>query len=166
MARTTTPAVGETAPDFELPGPDGPVKLSSYRGSKTVVLYFYPADNTVGCTVEACSFRDSYEDFKDAGAEVVGVSADSQASHKGFADKHRLPFLLLSDPGGEVHARYGVNKLLGVLADRVTLVIDRAGVVRYVFQSRLRFKAHVTSALEIVRSLEPGPRAGAPTAAG
>jgi peroxiredoxin Q/BCP len=142
-------AVGDTAPDFELPSAAGPVKLSDYKG-KWVVLYFYPADNTHGCTAEACSFRDSYEDFTDAGAEVIGVSGDSVDSHEKFAAKHSLPFTLLSDKGGELRKTYGVSKSLGVLPGRVTYVIDPDGVIRDVFNFQLKYKEHHTRALGVI----------------
>src|SRR5919201_2404391 len=90
--------VGDLAPDFSLPDKSGAaVRLSELLGKKAIVLYFYPKDNTPGCTTEACAFRDSYETFKDAGAEVIGISSDSTESHEQFATKHRLPFILLSD---------------------------------------------------------------------
>jgi thioredoxin-dependent peroxiredoxin len=144
-------AVGDTAPDFELPGPDGPVKLTDFKG-KWVVLYFYPADNTHGCTAEACSFRDSYEDFTEAGAEVIGVSSDSVESHEKFAAKHHLPFMLLSDQSGDLRKTYGVPKSLGLLPGRVTYVIGPDGVVRDVFNSQLKYKEHHTRALAVIQS--------------
>jgi peroxiredoxin Q/BCP len=158
------PRVGETAPDFSLPGPGGaPVRLADLTARRAVVLYFYPKDETLGCTVEACAFRDAYQDLAAAGAEVVGVSRDDADSHASFAAAHRLPFTLLSDVSGEVHARYGVGKTLG-LGDRVTFVIDRAGVVRHTFTSKLRFRAHVSGALAVVRQLAPpaGPAPAPP----
>jgi len=157
------PRIGDRAPSFSLPGPDGaPVTLEELRARGTVVLYFYPRDSTAGCTVEACSFRDAHADFVAAGALVVGVSRDDQASHQRFASEHRLPFLLLSDPTGETHARYGVRRMMGgLLSDRITFVIDRGGVVRGVFNSLLRFSAHARSALEVVRALAAGDPAGA-----
>jgi thioredoxin-dependent peroxiredoxin len=140
---------GQPAPDFELPDADGKrVKLSSFRGKKAVVLYFYPKDDTPGCTAEACSFRDSYEDFQEAGAEVIGVSSDSAASHGKFAKRHKLPFTLLSDAKGEVRKLYGVPTTLGLLPGRVTFVIDREGVVRHEFNSQLLATRHVSEALE------------------
>src|SRR5579872_4220369 len=102
--------VGDLAPDFTLPSATGEsVSLESFIGKKNIVLYFYPKDNTGGCTAEACSFRDSYEVFKDAGAEVIGVSSDSADSHERFAAKHRLPFILLSDKDKAVRKLYGVS---------------------------------------------------------
>ena len=146
---------GDRAPDFELPANKGrTVKLADFRGKKTVVLYFYPKDETPGCTVEACSFRDEYEDFTAAGAEVIGVSDDSVASHDKFAEHHRLPFVLATDAGGALREKMGVKKTLGMLKGRVTFVIDKEGVIRDRFDSQLRFKGHVHNALELVKQLE------------
>ena len=146
--------VGDTAPDFALPAQTGEtVRLHDLVGQKAIVLYFYPKDNTSGCTAEACAFRDSYEVFKEAGAEVVGVSADSVGSHQGFAARHGLPFILLSDSGGTVRKLYGVERTMGVLPGRVTYVIDRDGVVRHIFSSQLNATKHVQEALVTLRSL-------------
>ena len=148
------PQVGEKAPDFTLPSNrDKSVKLSSFKGKQNVVLYFYPKDDTPGCTAEACSFRDAYAVFTDAGAEVVGISSDDVAAHKAFAAKFRLPFRLLADQGGRVRADYGVKKTLGLIDGRVTFIIDRGGVVRHVFSSQVRPRKHVDEALQIVRKL-------------
>jgi peroxiredoxin Q/BCP len=147
--------VGDHAPDFSLPASSGKtVSLADFRGKKTVVLYFYPKDETPGCTAEACDFRDNHDSFLKAGAEVLGVSADSVASHDKFAEHHKLPFTLLSDGGGAARKAYDVKATLGILPGRVTFVIDRDGVIQYVFDSKLRFGAHVTNALDIVRKLE------------
>ena len=121
-----SPAVGERAPEFTLPGPGGrAVSLAELLRGGTVVLYFYPKDQTPGCTMEACAFRDDIDAFSAAGAQVVGISRDDEASHARFAAKHKLPFLLLSDTTGETHARYGVTKKLGFIPDRMTFVIDQ-----------------------------------------
>ena len=120
--------VGDTAPDFTKTTQNGDtISLSQYRGDKTVVLYFYPKDETPGCTAEACTFRDSFEDFVEAGAIVIGVSQDSDQSHKSFAEHHRLPFLLVSDRDKALQKAYGVPKTMGLLPGRVTYVIDRDG---------------------------------------
>ena len=144
--------VGDAAPDFDLPDASGGrVRLADFKGKRGVVLYFYPKDDTPGCTKEACSFRDSYEEFRDAGAEVIGVSSDSEASHRSFAEKYRLPFVLVADAGGELRKRYGVPSTLGLLPGRVTYVIDREGTVRHVFNSQLQAAKHVDEALAVLR---------------
>jgi thioredoxin-dependent peroxiredoxin len=151
-----TLVVGDKAPLFSLPAANGaPFSLAEAIGRRTVVLFFYPKDDTPGCTVEACTFRDNYEAFVQAGAEVVGVSSDSGASHEKFASKHRLPMTLLTDTDGKVRALYGVKSTLGLLPGRATFVIDRAGTIAHVFVSQLRVKSHVEQALEVVRKLEP-----------
>jgi peroxiredoxin Q/BCP len=119
-----------------------------------VVLYFYPKDNTSGCTAEACAFRDSHETFTDAGAEVIGVSSDSTDKHASFAGQHNLPFTLLSDKGGKVRKSYGVPTVLGVIPGRVTYVIDRTGTVRLVFSSMTNIDQHVKDALDVVKQLQ------------
>src|SRR6266700_7373297 len=116
--------VGDAAPDFTLPTQAGmPVSLKDFTGKTAIVLYFYPKDNTSGCTKEACSFRDSYEVFKDAGAEVIGISADSEETHQQFAKRNRLQFVLLSDKDGAVRKRYDVPATFGLIPGRVTYVI-------------------------------------------
>jgi peroxiredoxin Q/BCP len=146
--------VGDKAPDFTLPSQAGEqVRLSDRLGERIVVLYFYPKDETVGCTKEACAFRDSYEVFAEAGAEVIGVSSDSVDKHAAFAGHHELPFTLLSDQGGQVRKRYAVPATLGLLPGRVTYVIDRAGTVRHVFSSQTNIGRHVNDALDVVKKL-------------
>lgn len=150
----TPPRVGDPAPDFTLPRSDGtPFRLSDAVRRGVVVLYFYPKDETMGCTAEACAFRDQYEVFTEAGAEVVGVSADSSTSHQAFAAHHRLPFVLLTDADGSVRKLYGVGKALGILDGRMTYVIDTHGIVRQVFSSRLNPTRHVAEALQTVKGL-------------
>jgi peroxiredoxin Q/BCP len=149
--------VGDVAPDFELPDQSGaPVRLRDLVGQRPIVLYFYPKDKTPGCTIEARAFRDSYGGFTDAGAEVLGVSSDSVASHRHFAASERLPFRLLSDRAGVVRELYGVERTLGVLPGRVTYVIDRTGVVRHVYSSQLQVTRHSREALDALRAL-PAP---------
>ena len=143
--------VGELAPDFTLLNQSGtPVSLGDFLGKQYIVLYFYPRDDTSVCTQEACAFRDSYEVFKDAGAEVMGVSSDSVESHRQFAKEHQLPFILLSDLGGVIRKRYGVPTAFG-LPGRVTYIIDRQGVVRCIFFSQFTSKRHVDEALEALQ---------------
>lgn len=145
-------AVGDKAPDFKLRDQNGnTVSLADYRGKKAVVLYFYPKDETPGCTKEACSFRDSYEDFVKAGAEVIGVSGDSVGKHQAFAEHHRLPFTLLADEGNALRKAYGVPSTLWILPGRVTYVIDRQGVIQHVFDSQLQATRHIDEALVVVR---------------
>lgn len=147
--------VGDLAPDFTLPALSGAqVSLKDFLGKKDVVLYFYPKDNTPGCTAEACAFRDSYEVFKEAGAEVIGVSSDSADSHEQFAKQNKLPFILLSDQGGAVRKLFGVPSTLGLVPGRVTYVIDQQGVVRYIFNSLLAPQKHVTEALKILQTFK------------
>lgn len=150
----TRVAVGDRAPDFALPNASGEiVKLSDFAGKRNVVLYFYPKDETRGCTAEACSFRDNYEVFKEAGAEVIGVSSDSEASHASFASHHRLPFILLSDRGSAARKAYGVQATMGIIPGRVTYVIDKQGIVRHVFVSMANIGGHINGALEALRAL-------------
>lgn len=147
-------AAGDRAPNFSLPSQRGEqVELERLLGQRPMVIYFYPKDDTPICTKEACFFRDHYEDFKDAGAEVIGISSDSSESHRQFAAKYRLPFTLLSDEGGKVREMYGVPSTLGIFPGRVTFIIDRQGVVRHVFSSQFRAKAHVDEALRVLKSL-------------
>ncbi|HXP58507.1 MAG TPA: peroxiredoxin [Streptosporangiaceae bacterium] len=146
---------GDQAPDFTLPTQSGETfRLQDRMGERVIVLYFYPKDNTSGCTAEACAFRDSYEVFTEAGADVIGVSSDSVDKHAGFASKHSLPFTLVSDKGGKVRKAYGVPGVLGVIPGRVTYVIDRAGVVRHVFSSMTNIDGHVNDALRVVQELQ------------
>lgn len=148
------PTIGALAPDFTLPGAGGrPVSLAELLRGGAVVLYFYPKDQTPGCTMEACGFRDEIDSFTEAGAQVVGISRDDEASHARFVAKHKLPFMLLSDTTGETHARYGVTKKLGLIPDRTTFVIDRDGIVRHVFSSMIRMRAHIDESLAIVKRL-------------
>jgi thioredoxin-dependent peroxiredoxin len=155
MFGQSTLAVGERAPDFSLQSQQrAVVKLADFLGKKTIVLFFYPKDGTPGCTAESCSFRDSHDAFSEAGAEVIGVSSDSADSHEQFAQKHGLPMTLLSDPGGQIAARYGIKPLFGLVPGRVTFVIDRQGLIRHVFSSQLRATKHVEEALAVVKQLE------------
>ncbi len=147
-------AVGDAAPNFRLSTDNGSyVALEDFLGKQNVVVYFYPKDFTRGCTAEACSFRDSYEAFKDLGAEVIGISSDNQDSHRDFAQRHHLPFILLSDADGSVRKTYEVKKTLGLFAGRVSFVIDKKGIIRHIFSSQTRTTAHVGEALNVLKSL-------------
>jgi len=144
--------VGQTAPDFTLPDQHGSsVTLSDQKGG-WVVVYFYPKDDTPGCTKESCSFRDSFEDFTEAGAQVIGISSDSVDSHLEFAEKYHLPFTLLADTDGGVRKLWGVGKTLGLLPGRVTYVIDPEGVVRHKFSSQFKPTSHIDEALGVIRA--------------
>jgi peroxiredoxin Q/BCP len=134
------------------------VNLKDLTGRKEIVLYFYPKDDSSGCTAEACAFRDSYEVFKERGAEVVGVSSDSIDSHKDFASRNRLPFVLLSDVDGKVRKLYGASSTFGLVPGRVTYVIDRRGVIRHIFSSQLNPKKHVDEALETLEKIQDAER--------
>ena len=147
--------VGDKAPDFTLPSQMGDnVTLSEYFGKKNIVLYFYPKDETRGCTREACEFRDRYEVFTNLGAEVLGVSSDTLESHKSFATHHGLPFLLLSNVDGKVRELYGVPSTMGIIPGRVTYIIDKKGVVRHIFNSQFKPEQHIEEALKILKELE------------
>jgi thioredoxin-dependent peroxiredoxin len=122
-------------------------------GQKPVVIYFYPMDNTPGCTAQACSFRDQYEDFTDLGAEVIGISSDSQKSHENFASKYKLPFVLLSDTDKKIRKLFGVpTGMFGLLPGRVTYVADKNGIIKMIFDSMMATK-HIPKALEAVKKL-------------
>ena len=147
--------VGSKAPDFSLPSQSGEmVSLKDFLGEKLVILYFYPKDDTPGCTKEACAFRDEHEEFGKLDAEVIGVSSDSVESHRRFAEKHDLSFTLLSDEGGKVRRMYGVPNTFGIFPGRVTYVIDEAGVVRHVFSSQIGAVKHVEGALKSLASIK------------
>ena len=156
MADGVALRVGDPAPDFELPSSTGEtVQLSDYQGRSEVVIFFYPKDHSPACTVEACTFRDSYEAFREAGAEVIGISSDPADSHRRFAERFHLPFVLLSDADGTLRSRYGVPRTLGLFPGRVTYLIDRDGIVRHIFSSQLQPRRHVAEALEVLKRLRP-----------
>jgi len=146
--------VGSRAPNFTLLSQSAQmVSLKDFIGEKPVVLFFYPKDDTPGCTKEACAFRDDYEDFGKLDAEVIGISSDSVESHRRFAAKHNLPYTLLSDEERKVRKLYGVPNTLGLFPGRVTYIIDQEGVVRHIFSSQLGAEKHVEEALKALRSI-------------
>jgi peroxiredoxin Q/BCP len=145
--------VGSVAPDFTLPSQAGEmVSLRQFSGRKPVVLFFYPRDETPGCTKEVCAFRDTSEEFGKLDVQVIGISSDSVESHRRFAAKYDLSFPLLSDEGGKIRRLYGVPKTFGLFPGRVTYVIDKECVVRHVFASQLSVERHVQEALAALRS--------------
>ena len=147
--------LGDLAPELSMSTHTGEeLSLASYRGEHPVVVFFYPKDGTAVCTKEACSFRDAYEDFTEAGAVVIGISSDSEARHQSFSEKHGLPFLLVSDQDGNARRAFGVPKTMGVFPGRVTYVIDREGIVRHIFSSQFAADRHVQEALDVVRKLK------------
>jgi peroxiredoxin Q/BCP len=155
MGENGRPSVGDRVPEFRLPDQNGrEVNLSDLLGKGPLVIYFYPGDETPGCTKEACSFRDAYEDLRDAGADVIGISSDPVGSHREFARHHRLPFVLLSDQGGTVRRKFKVPRTLGIIPGRVTYVIDKNGIIRYVFSSQFKAEAHIRKALEYIREMD------------
>lgn len=144
---------GDRLPSFKLKDQNGNwVDLNTFIGNQALVVYFYPKDDTPGCTKEACSFRDSFEDFKDLGVQVIGISADDVASHKAFEKKYRLPFILLSDEGNKVRNDvFGVPKdFLGLVPGRVTYIIDSSGKVVKIFNS-MSGSQHHTEALDALK---------------
>lgn len=142
--------VGDTAPDFSSVDQDGnAVKLSNFKGNP-VVVYFYPRDNTPGCTTEACNFRDNNELYANAGVKVLGISVDSQKSHKNFVDKYDLNFTLVVDDSKEISQNYGV--LGGRSANRVTYLIDRDGKVAHVYP-RVSPKEHAVDVMKKLKEL-------------
>ena len=151
---------GQPAPSFTLKDASGkPWSLDALRASGPVVLFFYPRDESPICTRQVCSFRDAHQDFDEAGATVVGISSDDEASHESFSRKQRLNYLLLSDPGGKVRQAYGIPKTLGVLDGRATFVIDRAGIVRMAYSAQLVAEGHTRKALDVVRAIRGAPGA-------
>lgn len=146
--------VGDKIPNFSAKESNGTdFDSASVLGIKPVVFYFYPKDNTPGCTAQACSFRDQYEDFKDLGAEVIGISSDSFQSHEKFAKRYKLPFVLLSDSDKKLRTLFGVKtNLFGLLPGRVTYVADKNGIIKLVFDS-MNATSHIPKALAIVKKL-------------
>lgn len=143
---------GDKVPDITLKNQDGQdFNFSSLIGKKSFVVYFYPKDFTPGCTKEACSFRDSYEDFKELGAEVIGISSDSSASHTKFINRYKLPYIFLSDEGKEARKAFDVKaNLMGLLPGRETFVFDKQGKLLHRFNSMSANK-HMSEALAVLK---------------
>jgi len=147
--------IGDKCPSFQLPNQRGEnVNIDDLIGEKLLVIYFYPKDETAGCTAEACSFRDSYEDFTSMGCEVIGISSDSISAHEQFASRHRLNFTLLADTKKEVRKLFGVpSNLFGLVAGRVTYVIDKKGIVNSIHNSQTNPTGHIDAAKQAIKTL-------------
>jgi thioredoxin-dependent peroxiredoxin len=147
--------IGDHCPIFSLPDSLGKdIQVNDYLGQKILVLFFYPKDDTPGCTKEACAFRDAYADFVDLGCEVFGISSDATATHQNFQQKHQLPYPLLSDSQKKVRQQFGVpGNLFGLIPGRVTYVIGLDGKVAGIFNSQTNPVGHITEALKVVKSL-------------
>lgn len=141
--------VGDTVPSFTLKDQDNQeINIADYKGKNAMVIYFYPKDDTPGCTKEACRFRDEFEAFTDLEVKVIGISADDVGSHKKFADKYKLPFTLLADTENKVRKLFGVPRnMLGLIPGRVTYIVDKKGTIVHIFNSQFGAEKHITVAL-------------------
>jgi len=148
-------AVGDKCPTFTLKDQNNTdFDIKSVLGKKVLVIYFYPKDDTPGCTAEACSFRDSYEDFKDLGCDVIGISSDSPEKHAKFAEKNRLSFTLLADTSKTVRKQFGVpGNLFGLIPGRVTYIIDKKGIVRHIYNSLTNAAGHIEESIKAVKTI-------------
>jgi peroxiredoxin Q/BCP len=146
--------IGNDCPIFNLKNQFGKdFNINEVLGKKTLVIYFYPKDDTPGCTQEACSFRDRFEEFQDEGCEVIGISSDSEQKHKEFAEKHKLPFILLADTKQQVRKAFGVpGALFGLIPGRVTYIVGKDKKIKGIFNSLLNPNGHIAHALELVKS--------------
>lgn len=148
--------IGDRAPEFSGTTYEGQrISWADFRGQRGLVLFFYPKDGTPVCTQEACAFRDSYEQFREAGFEVIGISSDDEESHRQFSEQHRLSFPLVSDVDGKLRKAFSVPKTLGLFPGRVTYVIDRDGIVRQIFSAQFASSEHVRQALQAIERLTP-----------
>lgn len=146
--------VGDTAPQFTAKDTNGNLfESQSIIGKQAVVIYFYPKDETRVCTEQACSFRDNYQQFKDLGAEVIGISSDSVQSHIKFKSKYQLPFILLSDSEKKIRKQFGVENSLFIIPGRETFVIDKSGIIQLIFNSMMG-EIHISKALAILKKLD------------
>ena len=146
--------VGDSLPDFSLEDQDGEMRSPASVRGRWLVLFFYPKDDTPGCTAEACSFRDNAAVFKNLNAEVWGISGDDGVSHRRFATRHNLEYPLLSDKNNALRRSMNVPKAMGLLPGRVTYVVDGEGVIHHVFSNLLDGPAHVREAERIISTLQ------------
>ena len=155
MSQTNKLKIGDTIPLFILKDQNNnDFDIENYRGKKPLVIYFYPKDDTPGCTKEACSFRDEFEVFTDLNVEVIGISSDDVTSHKNFADKYNLPFTLLADTEKKVRKLFGVPKsFLGLVPGRVTYIINKQGIIVHVFNSMTDTNKHITESLSVLKEI-------------
>jgi peroxiredoxin Q/BCP len=146
--------IGDKLPSFSLQDQDGRTFASTdYSGKKAMVIYFYPKDDTSGCTKEACKFRDNYEDFTDLEVKIIGISGDSVESHKNFVEKYNLPFTLLADSDNEVRKLFGVpGSLFGAIPGRVTYVVNKEGIVIQIYNSMIKAENHIDVALKALKN--------------
>lgn len=145
---------GDKIPSFSLQDQYGkPFHVDEFLGSKNLVIFFYPKDESPGCTKQACSFRDHYEEFRSLDTEVVGISGQDNQSHTAFSEKHRLNFRILSDSGNRVRNMFGVpSDFLGMIPGRVTYVVDKQGTITHIYNSQVNIQKHINSALQSLRA--------------
>lgn len=153
MHSQTKIKVGDKVPDFSLKDQFGAdFQTTDHIGKTAMVIYFYPKDDTPGCTKEACKFRDSYTEFSDRNVKVIGISSDSVKSHKNFAEKYNLPFTLLADTKKEVRKLFGVpGNMLGLIPGRVTYIVDKQGYIIYIYNSMTNAEGHIEEALKALK---------------
>ena len=147
--------IGDTCPTFTLLNQEGKeINIQDFIGTKNIIIYFYPKDNTPGCTKEACSFRDAMQDLNNLNCEVFGISADSVSSHKAFAERFRLTFNLLSDENNSVRKQFKVPaNLFGLIPGRVTYIINQEGKVIHIINSQTNPEKHINETIEVVKGL-------------
>ncbi len=155
VAQKSKLKIGDSIPYFTLKNQNGETfNLKDVIGKYNLVIYFYPKDDTPGCTKEACKFRDEFQDFSNLNAKVIGISSDSVDSHKDFAKKYNLPFTLLADTNKEVRKKFGVPNFSGIIPGRVTYIINKDGKVVYIFNSMKNAEKHIDEAKRILKSLK------------
>ena len=155
VAQKSKLKIGDSVPNFTLKNQNGEIfNINEVLGKYNLVIYFYPKDDTPGCTKEACKFRDEFQDFSDLHAKVIGISSDSVDSHKDFVKKYNLPFTLLADTNKEVRKKFGVPNFSGIIPGRVTYIVDKNGKIVYIFNSMKNAEKHIDEAKRILKSLK------------